>query len=71
MAQLGLADYGQEIEQLDTEELLEQLRRARQCWPVAGIAEQTEGYAGSVKSLLDRMAVETLGLSVAESRVRD
>jgi polysaccharide pyruvyl transferase WcaK-like protein len=73
MAELGLADYCQEIEHLDADRLLEQLRQARaqRHALAAAINEKTYGYQAAVRSLLDRTATETLHLSGAESRARD
>lgn len=64
MQQMGLADYSQDIEQLDADLLVDQVARARR--EAAVLTEQvrraTAAYPDRVATVLDHVAGETLGL---------
>ncbi len=70
MADFGLADYCQDIEDLDADLLLEQLRRAREHRHSLAtmIAERASRYQSWVQSLMDQVAAQTLRSAVVESR---
>ena len=64
MQTLGLDDYCQDIDQLDEDRLVAQVQTARKNREIltATIRQGTSDYADEVDSLLERVAVEALGL---------
>jgi polysaccharide pyruvyl transferase WcaK-like protein len=64
MQTLGLEDYCQDIDQLDEDRLIAQVQSARDNSELlsAAIRRGTSDYANDVDSLLERVAVEALGL---------
>lgn len=69
MRELGLAQYCQDIEALDAERLVRQVRQARaeREYLVATIGSGTQRYAVEVRSLLDQVAQQALRLPRVES----
>ncbi|HEX2805577.1 MAG TPA: polysaccharide pyruvyl transferase family protein [Kineosporiaceae bacterium] len=64
MEELGLGEYSQHIGDLDADWLVTQVRRAQAEGPAvtARLGGATRGYADQVRSLLRRLAGESLGL---------
>jgi polysaccharide pyruvyl transferase WcaK-like protein len=69
MQALGLDEYCQDIERLDPGQLVAQVRAARKNERILGdrIRRGTSDYADEVESLLERVAVDVLGLPAAQS----
>jgi polysaccharide pyruvyl transferase WcaK-like protein len=70
---LGLDDYYQEIDQLDADRLVAQVRAARRDTDAlaAQIRSNAEDYGAQVESMLQRMTKKDLGLAPRKARDQD